>query len=93
MGSSYQTVTLTIDGQTITVEKGTTVLQAALAHGIRLPFFCYHPGLSVEGSCRACLVTNREDAEVADGLFGDLPGRDGGHHREPRGGGSTSRRA
>ncbi len=56
MGLADQSVTLTIDGQTITVEKGTTVLQAALAHGIRLPFFCHHPGLSVEGSCRACLV-------------------------------------
>jgi len=51
-----ETVTLTIDGRQISVEKGRTVLQAAIEHGIRLPYYCYHPGLSVSGSCRVCLV-------------------------------------
>ena len=50
------TVTLTIDGRSITVEKGTTVLQAALALGIDIPYYCYHPGLGVDGSCRVCIV-------------------------------------
>jgi NADH-quinone oxidoreductase subunit G len=50
------TVTLTIDGQQITVEKGKTVLQAAIEHGISLPYYCYHPGLGVDGSCRVCIV-------------------------------------
>ena len=49
-------VTLSIDGKRVVVEQGTTVLQAALANGIEIPFFCYHPALSIEGSCRACLV-------------------------------------
>ncbi|HEY2930629.1 MAG TPA: 2Fe-2S iron-sulfur cluster-binding protein [Acidobacteriota bacterium] len=48
--------TLTIDGQEITVEKGTTVIQAAEALGIYVPRYCYHPGLSIAGSCRMCLV-------------------------------------
>jgi NADH-quinone oxidoreductase subunit G len=49
-------VTFTIDGRQITVDKGTTVLQAAIAHGIKVPYYCYHPGLGVDGSCRVCLV-------------------------------------
>ena len=38
--------TLTIDGQEITVDRGTTVLDAAKQLGIPIPTFCYHPGLS-----------------------------------------------
>ena len=50
------TVTLTIDGRTLTVEKGKTVLQAALENGIQIPYYCYHPALGVDGSCRVCIV-------------------------------------
>jgi len=50
------TVTLTIDGRQITVEKGTSILQAAIRHGIEVPYYCYHPGLGVDGSCRVCIV-------------------------------------
>jgi len=50
------TVTLTIDGRQITVEKGKTVLQAAIENGISVPFYCYHPGIGIDGSCRVCIV-------------------------------------
>jgi NADH-quinone oxidoreductase subunit G len=50
------TVTLTIDGQQITVAKGKTVLQAAIEAGISVPYYCFHPGLTVDGSCRVCIV-------------------------------------
>jgi len=50
------TVTLTLDGRQITVEKGKTVLQAALEHGVSLPYYCYHPGIGIDGSCRVCIV-------------------------------------
>ncbi len=50
------TVTLTIDGQPITVAKGKTVLQAAIEAGISVPYYCFHPGLTVDGSCRVCIV-------------------------------------
>jgi NADH-quinone oxidoreductase subunit G len=50
------TVRLTIDGQTLAVEKGRTVLQAALDAGIDVPYYCYHPALGIEGSCRVCIV-------------------------------------
>ncbi len=50
------TVTLSIDGRPVTVAKGTTVLQAAIETGISVPYYCYHPGLGVDGSCRVCVV-------------------------------------
>jgi len=50
------TVTLTIDGRQITVEKGKTVLQAAIENGIEVPYYCYHPGIGIDGSCRVCIV-------------------------------------
>jgi NADH-quinone oxidoreductase subunit G len=51
-----ETVTLTIDGRPITVEKGKTVLQAAIEAGISVPYYCYHPGIGIDGSCRVCIV-------------------------------------
>jgi NADH-quinone oxidoreductase subunit G len=51
-----ETVTLTIDGRQLAVAKGKTVLQAAIEHGIKVPYYCYHPGLGIDGSCRVCLV-------------------------------------
>jgi NADH-quinone oxidoreductase subunit G len=51
-----QTVTLKIDGRSVTVPKGTNVLEAALKLGIDISYFCYHPGLSAPAVCRQCLV-------------------------------------
>ena len=50
------TVTLTIDGRAVTVEKGKTVLQAAIESGVSVPYYCYHPGIGIDGSCRVCVV-------------------------------------
>jgi NADH-quinone oxidoreductase subunit G len=58
------TVTLTIDGRAVTVEKGQTVLQAAIAYGIEVPYYCYHPGLGVDGSCRVCIVKIEKMAKL-----------------------------
>ena len=49
-------VTLTIDGQEVTVPEGTTLLQAAQGAGTEVPHYCYHPGLSSPAMCRLCLV-------------------------------------
>ena len=49
-------ITLTIDGQKISVPAGTTVIEAALSNKIEIPHLCYHPELSVSGGCRLCLV-------------------------------------
>jgi len=49
-------VNITIDGQKVQVPKTATVLEAALAVGIKVPTLCYHPELRPEGACRVCLV-------------------------------------
>ena len=49
-------VKLTIDGQTVEVAEGTTVLRAAEQAGIRIPTLCDHPELTPYGGCRLCLV-------------------------------------
>ncbi len=54
--SEKELVTLTIDGCTVQAAKDMTVLQAAKSVGIEIPHYCYHPGLSIVGSCRMCLV-------------------------------------
>lgn len=57
LGPSFtKTVTLTIDGQTVSVPEGTTVMDAAETLGIHIPRLCYHPDLSLAGSCRVCIV-------------------------------------
>ena len=48
--------TLTINGTEITVEPGTTVLQACEQLDIEVPRFCYHERLSIAGNCRMCMV-------------------------------------
>jgi len=48
--------TLTIDGTEVTVDPGTTVLQACEEAGVEVPRFCYHERLSIAGNCRMCLV-------------------------------------
>ncbi|ABK46114.1 NADH dehydrogenase subunit G [Magnetococcus marinus MC-1] len=48
--------TLIIDGKEISVQPGTTIMEAAKKLGVYIPHFCYHPKLSVAGNCRMCLV-------------------------------------
>jgi len=49
-------VTIQIDGRTLQVPQGTTILKAAEGIGIVIPRYCYHPAFEPEGSCRMCLV-------------------------------------
>ncbi len=48
--------TFTINGISVEVPDGTTVLEAAKQAGIEIPHYCYHPKLSIAGNCRMCLV-------------------------------------
>ncbi|MEE9443707.1 MAG: NADH-quinone oxidoreductase subunit NuoG [candidate division Zixibacteria bacterium] len=50
-------VTFTLDGQQVTVARGTTILEAAQQVGIDIPYFCWHPKLESIGACRMCLVS------------------------------------
>jgi len=54
---AIDTVTLTIDGATVTVDKGTNIIEAAKKVGNKISSFCYHPGLEVVAVCRQCLVS------------------------------------
>ena len=52
---------ITIDGVDYEVEEGRTILQAlddlgVLMNGVDIPHYCWHPKLSVDGSCRLCQV-------------------------------------
>ncbi|AVX21360.1 4Fe-4S dicluster domain-containing protein [Carboxydocella sporoproducens DSM 16521] len=49
-------VTLTINGQKVTVPAEYTVLEAARELGINIPTLCYDPRLSKPGACRLCVV-------------------------------------
>lgn len=58
------TVTLTIDGQSVTVPAGTNVLEAARTLGIDISAFCYHPGLPIVAQCRQCLVSVEKNPKL-----------------------------
>ncbi|MBN1959859.1 MAG: (2Fe-2S)-binding protein [Deltaproteobacteria bacterium] len=47
---------LTIDGERIEFEKGETIIRAAERNNIEIPYYCWHPRLSVAANCRMCLV-------------------------------------
>jgi NADH-quinone oxidoreductase subunit G len=49
-------ITVNIDGREIAVPKGTNVIEAAKRVNVDVPFYCYHPKLTVVGNCRMCLV-------------------------------------
>lgn len=51
-----ETVTLTIDGQEVTVAEGTTILEAARQLGLDVPIICYHDATTANGLCRICVV-------------------------------------
>jgi NADH-quinone oxidoreductase subunit G len=55
-----------INGKAVHAEKGETVMQAALANGFYIPYFCWHPDLSVHGNCRICCV-EVEDEKGGEG--------------------------
>ncbi len=49
-------INLTIDGQKISVEKGTTILSAAKIAGIDIPTLCFLKDINEVGDCRMCIV-------------------------------------
>ncbi len=53
------TVKLKIDGIEVSVEKGSTILDAAKKLNIKIPTLCYHEDLCVAGNCRVCVVEQK----------------------------------
>jgi NADH-quinone oxidoreductase subunit G len=54
--STAADITLTVNNKLMTVPAGTSVIQATIDAGAAVPHFCWHPGLSVAGVCRFCMV-------------------------------------
>jgi heterodisulfide reductase subunit A len=52
-------ISLTIDGKTTEVAKGTTILQAAKFLDIKIPTLCYHPLIKPFAACRVCVVETK----------------------------------
>lgn len=49
-------ITLTINGLPVSVEEGSTVLEAAQFIGFPIPTLCHMDGLTPYGACRLCVV-------------------------------------
>lgn len=49
-------VELTIDGKKVSVEEGTTILEAAREAGLLIPNLCFLKGINEIGACRVCVV-------------------------------------
>ncbi len=49
-------VTITVDGQSVQVSAGATVLDACTAAGVDTPTICYAPNLTPVNVCRVCVV-------------------------------------
>jgi len=54
--NALEKVKVTVDGTTVEVFAGTTILNAAKQAGIEIPTLCYHPDLDTKAMCRLCLV-------------------------------------
>ncbi len=59
----HHKVNLTIDGASISVAKGTSVLEAALQYAICIPHLCHMPTLTDIGACRLCIVENVQNGK------------------------------
>jgi NADH-quinone oxidoreductase subunit G len=47
---------ITVDGTVVEVPDGSMLLPALLDAGYQVPHYCFHPKLSIDGSCRMCMV-------------------------------------
>jgi len=54
--TSQKQVTLTVDGFSVTVPEGTSIMRASMEAGIKIPKLCATDMVDAFGSCRLCLV-------------------------------------
>lgn len=66
---------ITIDGQEIEAPAGAMLLPTALENGIHVPHYCWHPKLSIDGSCRMCQVEVEGSPKLV--ISCNMPIRDG----------------
>ena len=61
-----------INDVAVQAEDNQTVMQAARAHGFYIPYFCWHPQLSVPGNCRICAVEVTNEGQAAGSGWLDI---------------------
>ncbi len=49
-------IKMTFNGREVETEAGTPLIRLSVQLGEKIPHFCYHPGIGVDGNCRMCLV-------------------------------------
>ena len=59
--------TIFVDNKPYTVKEGQHLLEACLALGFDLPYFCWHPALGSVGACRQCAVKQFKDEHDQQG--------------------------
>ena len=50
------TITITIDGQEVSIEQGKSLLDVARENGMNVPTICFHEATTANGLCRMCVV-------------------------------------
>src|SRR5438105_9991562 len=51
-----KSVRVEVEGRTVEADQRDNLIEAARRIGVHIPYFCYHPRLSIAGQCRMCLV-------------------------------------
>ncbi len=65
MKSDTPLVNWVLNGREVQSPAGMTIFEAAKALEVEIPNFCYHPGLTIAGNCRICMVeSNRSKKPV-----------------------------
>ncbi|KAI9815686.1 MAG: NADH dehydrogenase (ubiquinone) 78K chain precursor, 5-prime end [Pycnora praestabilis] len=68
-------VELTVDGKKVSIEAGSSLIQACEKAGTVIPRYCYHEKLMIAGNCRMCLVeVERAPKPVASCAWPVQPG-------------------
>jgi NADH-quinone oxidoreductase subunit G len=60
-------VKLKIDGREVEVPPGTNLIEAARKVGVEIPYYCYHPKLTIAANCRVCLVETSNAPKLVPG--------------------------
>jgi NADH-quinone oxidoreductase subunit G/NADP-reducing hydrogenase subunit HndD len=64
-GDPIKMVNVIVDGISVSVPKGTLILDAAKEAGVNIPVLCNHPDLKVRATCRLCLVEVKDRGRIA----------------------------
>lgn len=53
-----------INGRSVSVKEGSSILEAALKLGVYIPTLCYHPDFPAKGNCRVCVVEDKSSGKL-----------------------------